>query len=113
MPIYIPQTQTQRAAGRTIMHIKNDSISFSERFQTWTYNAIQEAASGYVWKDLVSLLELSEALEAFGIERAMGNFIILLEVTVTQARIILRIYVDPKTKLPRLTFILFTYLRSC
>ena len=39
----------------------------------WFYDAIMEARSGMVWKDLVSLQEVVEAREAFGIERALGT----------------------------------------
>ena len=36
------------------------------------YDALTEAQSGSVWKELVSLVEILEAKEAFGIERAYG-----------------------------------------
>jgi hypothetical protein len=36
------------------------------------YEALTEAQSGSVWKELVSLVEILEAKEAFGIERAYG-----------------------------------------
>ena len=42
-------------------------------FMQWFYDAIMEANSGTVWKDLVSLQEIVEAREAFGIERALGT----------------------------------------
>ena len=42
-------------------------------FMQWFYDAIMEARSGTVWKDLVSLQEIVEAREAFGIERALGT----------------------------------------
>ena len=38
----------------------------------WFYKSLTEAQSGSVWKDLVSLVEILEAKEAFGMERAYG-----------------------------------------
>ena len=38
----------------------------------WFYDSLTEAQSGSVWKDLVSLVEILEAKEAFGVERAYG-----------------------------------------
>ena len=37
------------------------------------YDSIAEAQSGAVWKQLVALVEIMEAVEAFGIERTYGS----------------------------------------
>ncbi|XP_064596854.1 uncharacterized protein LOC135463526 [Liolophura sinensis] len=51
-----------------LQHYTSDILVFVK----WLYDSISEARSGTVWRNLVAFLEITDAKESLGLERALG-----------------------------------------